>query len=103
MGFSHVVVTVIHWPIAFKAGPELYPKDPKDSGWIELDRGVTLAETWKAMNALPKVSRYHGWGTLWSDTPLLEQSTRSRSVQLFCRSAERVDQCHWNCSYCQPN
>lgn len=46
---------VIHWPVAFKAGKALYPPDEKNEGWVELDRGVTLAETWKAMNALPKV------------------------------------------------
>jgi hypothetical protein len=48
-------LTVIHWPIAFKAGDALYPPDAENPGWVELDRGVTLAETWKAMNALPKV------------------------------------------------
>ena len=84
---------VIHWPIAFKAGKDLYPKDPKDAGWVELDLGVTLAETWKAMNALPKVSVNRD-GFITSDLTnllLTEQSSRSRSIQLLCCSTQRVD------------
>lgn len=45
---------MIHWPVAFQAGKDLEPEDPEKPGYVKLDRGVTLAETWKAMNALPK-------------------------------------------------
>lgn len=45
---------LIHWPVSFKPGKELMPTDPSDSNDVAIDNSVTLAETWKAMTALPK-------------------------------------------------
>ncbi|KIM30669.1 hypothetical protein M408DRAFT_15567 [Serendipita vermifera MAFF 305830] len=53
-GLDYFDLYLIHWPVAFKKGPELYPLDSNKPGWVELDRTVSLADTWRAMNKLPK-------------------------------------------------
>ncbi|KND90857.1 D/L-glyceraldehyde reductase [Tolypocladium ophioglossoides CBS 100239] len=44
---------LIHWPVAFKPGDELSPKT-SDGTQAELNRNVSISETWKAMTQLPK-------------------------------------------------
>ncbi|KAG5931051.1 mitochondrial glycerol dehydrogenase Gld1, partial [Claviceps sorghi] len=44
---------LIHWPVAFKSGDELFPKTA-DGSEVVLNRGVTIAQTWKAVTELPK-------------------------------------------------
>jgi len=44
---------LIHWPVAFKAGDDKFPK-VADGSEVELNRGVTISQTWKAMTELPK-------------------------------------------------
>ncbi|KAL6851372.1 mitochondrial glycerol dehydrogenase Gld1 [Amphichorda felina] len=45
---------LIHWPVAFPNGESLFPLKAGVEGEVELDEGVTLSETWKAMTQLPK-------------------------------------------------
>lgn len=53
---------LIHWPVAFPlkssvgdlAKTSLFPPHPSKDGEVELDNGVSLVDTWKAMIALPK-------------------------------------------------
>ncbi|KAJ3446347.1 hypothetical protein M0813_08015 [Anaeramoeba flamelloides] len=43
---------LVHWPIAFRPGKELYPKDENER--MLLEKGVTLSETMHAMEKLKK-------------------------------------------------
>ncbi|KJZ72082.1 Aldehyde reductase 1 [Hirsutella minnesotensis 3608] len=45
---------LIHWPVAFKPGNKLFPRSAENKDEVELDRGVSIAQTWKAMTQLPK-------------------------------------------------
>ncbi|KAL1864486.1 hypothetical protein VTK73DRAFT_5857 [Phialemonium thermophilum] len=45
---------LIHWPVAFKAGDELFPKSASNPDEVELDTSVSITETWKAVTKLPK-------------------------------------------------
>jgi len=50
LGFSYVDLYLIHTPYAFQPGDNMDPRDP--AGNIIYDRGVTLLETWTAMESL---------------------------------------------------
>jgi alcohol dehydrogenase (NADP+) len=50
LGISYVDLYLIHTPFAFQPGDNMDPRD--QSGNIIYDRGVTLLETWKAMESL---------------------------------------------------
>lgn len=50
LGISHADLYLSHTPFAFHPGDNLDPRD--DAGNIIYDRGVTLLETWKAMESL---------------------------------------------------
>ncbi len=50
LGISYADMYLIHTPFAFQPGDNLDPRD--QSGNIIYDRGVTLLETWKAMESL---------------------------------------------------
>ncbi|EJD34999.1 Aldo/keto reductase [Auricularia subglabra TFB-10046 SS5] len=52
LGLDYLDLYLIHWPVAFPPGRGNFPKDA--NGKVEIDTGVTLLETWKAMLALPK-------------------------------------------------
>jgi L-glyceraldehyde reductase len=45
---------LIHWPVAFKNGDELFPLKEGDDSKTALDQGVTLSQTWEAVTKLPK-------------------------------------------------
>lgn len=45
---------MIHWPVAFKNGNELFPLKEGEDGKTALDQGVTLSQTWEAVTKLPK-------------------------------------------------
>lgn len=49
---------LIHWPVSFPlvghVGENLFPKTADKPDEVELDNGVSLVDTWKAMTALPK-------------------------------------------------
>lgn len=42
----------MHWPVAFKRGPELFPLVAEDDSAIDND--ISIVDTWKAMTKLPK-------------------------------------------------
>jgi aldehyde reductase len=50
LGISYLDLYLIHTPFAFQPGDNLDPRDP--SGNILYDRGVTLLDTWRAMESL---------------------------------------------------
>jgi len=50
LGISHVDLYLVHTPFAFQPGDNMDPRD--QSGNIIYDRGVTLLETWRAMESL---------------------------------------------------
>jgi aldehyde reductase len=50
LGISYVDLYLIHTPFAFQPGDNMEPRD--ESGNIIYDRGVTLLETWGAMESL---------------------------------------------------
>ena len=50
LGISYVDLYLIHTPFAFQPGDNMDPRD--ESGKIIYDRGVTLLETWGAMERL---------------------------------------------------
>lgn len=45
---------LIHWPVAFTNGGELFPRKAGDDTQTDIYEGVTLSQTWKAMTELPK-------------------------------------------------
>ena len=48
---------LIHWPVAFKTGSELFPLiqgSPLPGGDVEIDDSISIVDTWKAMTQLPK-------------------------------------------------
>jgi len=49
---DYVDLYLMHWPLAFKPGDDMIPKD--ESGKAILDSEVTLKDTWKAMEGLLK-------------------------------------------------
>ena len=50
LGISYVDLYLIHTPFAFQPGKDMDPRD--QSGNIIYDRGVSLLETWRAMESL---------------------------------------------------
>ncbi|UPL03961.1 hypothetical protein LCI18_014895 [Fusarium solani-melongenae] len=54
LGLDYLDLYLIHWPVAFKNGTELFPRKEGDDSQVELDRGVSLSQTWKAVTELPK-------------------------------------------------
>jgi len=50
LGISYVDLYLSHTPFAFQPGDNMDPRDP--AGNIIYDRGVTLLETWRAMESL---------------------------------------------------
>ena len=50
LGISYVDLYLIHTPFAFQPGNNMDPRD--EGGNIIYDRGVTLLETWRAMESL---------------------------------------------------
>lgn len=51
LGLEYLDLYLIHWPIAFAAGDELFPKDANGTA---LNRNVSISQTWKALTELPK-------------------------------------------------
>jgi L-glyceraldehyde reductase len=51
---------LIHWPVAFKPTDDLFPTTP--DGKTALDEGVTIAETWAAMEKLLETGKVKAIG-----------------------------------------
>ncbi|KAH7022247.1 NADP-dependent oxidoreductase domain-containing protein [Ilyonectria destructans] len=54
LGLDYLDLYLIHWPVAFKTGDALFPKVTPESPDVELNRGVSISATWKAVTKLPK-------------------------------------------------
>ncbi|KAG2016016.1 aldo-keto reductase [Coprinopsis cinerea AmutBmut pab1-1] len=54
LGLDYLDLYLIHWPVAFPPGRGLFPLDPKNPDYVEIDGTTSLVDTWKAMIQLPK-------------------------------------------------
>ncbi|KAJ9144984.1 Aldo/keto reductase [Pleurostoma richardsiae] len=45
---------LIHWPVAFKSGDELFPLAAGKDDEVAIDDSVSISDTWKAVTKLPK-------------------------------------------------
>jgi L-glyceraldehyde reductase len=54
LGLEYLDLYLIHWPVAFPNGNELFPKKAGNDGEVDFDEGVDLVSTWKAVLNLPK-------------------------------------------------
>ncbi|XP_011500526.1 PREDICTED: aldose reductase-like [Ceratosolen solmsi marchali] len=50
LGLEYLDLYLIHWPIAFKEGSELFPTD--SDGTLQLDNDADYVETWKGMESV---------------------------------------------------
>ncbi|KAJ8680130.1 hypothetical protein QAD02_015917 [Eretmocerus hayati] len=50
LGLSYVDLYLIHWPYAYRAGPELFPKNAE--GNPDIDTDVDYLETWRGMESV---------------------------------------------------
>ncbi|EJD40341.1 Aldo/keto reductase [Auricularia subglabra TFB-10046 SS5] len=60
LGLDYLDLYLVHWPVAFPPGRGNTPTD--SDGKAEIDDGVTLVETWKAMLALLKTGKVRSVG-----------------------------------------
>src|SRR3974390_142867 len=60
LGLNYLDLYLIHTPFAFEPGDEQDPRD--ETGDVLYDRGVTLRETWQAMENLMDDGRCHAIG-----------------------------------------
>jgi len=60
LGLDYLDLYLIHWPVAFPPGRGVFPKDAE--GKVEIDTGVTLLETWRAMIELPATGKVRAVG-----------------------------------------
>ena len=60
LGLTYLDLYLIHTPFAFQAGDEQDPRD--ESGNVIYDRGVTLLDTWKALETLVEHGRCRAIG-----------------------------------------
>ena len=51
---------MVHWPVPFPPGRGNFPTD--GDGNVEIDPGITLVETWRAMVALPATGKVRAIG-----------------------------------------
>lgn len=58
---------VMHWPVAFKPGKKLFPRDPKNPDWVEFDRTVSLEQTYRKLLELKneKVGHFNTIKVKW--------------------------------------
>ncbi|OCH92070.1 Aldo/keto reductase [Obba rivulosa] len=62
LGVDYLDEYLIHWPVAFPPGQGFFPPHPERQGWVALDFGVSLVDTWKAMIELPKTGKVKAVG-----------------------------------------
>ncbi|HTY49392.1 MAG TPA: aldo/keto reductase [Steroidobacteraceae bacterium] len=76
LGLDYLDLYLIHTPFAFQPGDEQDPRDP--GGHVIYDRGVTLLETWRAMESLVDRGRCRAIGlsdiTLSGLSPVYESA-----------------------------
>ncbi|KAL6242281.1 mitochondrial glycerol dehydrogenase Gld1 [Rhinocladiella similis] len=56
LDLDYLDLYLIHWPVAFerRSADELFPLTTKDGDEADLDDGVSIIDTWKALVKLPK-------------------------------------------------
>lgn len=54
LGLEYLDLYLIHFPVAFKPGDELFPKRADNDKQVEIYDGVSISDTWKAVTELPK-------------------------------------------------
>ncbi|SPO07382.1 related to members of the aldo/keto reductase family [Cephalotrichum gorgonifer] len=45
---------LIHWPVAFPNGDDLFPRKAGNDAEVAIDDGVSISDTWRALTQLPK-------------------------------------------------
>jgi aldehyde reductase len=78
LGFEYLDLYLIHTPFAFQPGDEQDPRD--QNGDVVYDRGVTLLDTWRAMESLVDKGRCRAIGL--SDITLNELSPIYESARI---------------------
>ncbi|MGC2212029.1 MAG: aldo/keto reductase [Silvibacterium sp.] len=78
LGLEHLDLYLIHTPFAFQPGDEQDPRD--QNGDVLYDRGVTLLDTWRAMESLVDKGRCRAIGL--SDITLNELSPIYESARI---------------------
>jgi len=53
-GLDYLDLYLIHWPVAFQPGNNMFPRDPQRPDECIFDLETSLVDTWKAMIELPK-------------------------------------------------
>ncbi|KAI5298524.1 hypothetical protein KEM55_003293 [Ascosphaera atra] len=61
LGTDYLDLYLIHWPVPFKTGPEMFPQDP-ETGLIARDPSIKTEDTWKAMEALVEKGKVRSIG-----------------------------------------
>lgn len=77
---DYVDLFLIHWPVAFKPGDELFPTDPK-TGVVIHDEKTTIEDTWKAMEKLLDTGKVKSIGVSNFDIPKLERILKIAKVK----------------------
>lgn len=54
LSLDYLDLYLIHWPVAFAAGDNLFPKVSGNDDEVDIDRNVSIVDTWKALTKLPK-------------------------------------------------
>jgi alcohol dehydrogenase (NADP+) len=108
LGLDYVDLYLIHTPFAFQPGDDQDPRD--ENGQIVYDRGVTLIDTWRAMESLVDQGRSRAIGlsdislttlSFFTNTPGLSRPwSKSKHTptclkQNFCSSARKSVWCFW--------
>ncbi|VDB91330.1 unnamed protein product [Peniophora sp. CBMAI 1063] len=60
LGLDYLDLFLIHWPVAYRPGPELSPK--RNDGRPDIVYDLALADTWRAMTALVKTGKVRAVG-----------------------------------------
>lgn len=56
---------LIHFPVAFKPGQDLFPAHPTKEDEVEIEDGITISQTWKGRH-FTTASRSHLLTTIYS-------------------------------------
>ncbi|KAH7096580.1 Aldo/keto reductase [Auriculariales sp. MPI-PUGE-AT-0066] len=86
IGTNYLDLYLIHWPIAFRPGSEVFPTDA--NGKVDIDREVTLLQTWKAMLELPKTGKVRAVGVSNFTVEQIKALTAATGVKPACNQVE---------------
>ncbi|EFW98963.1 aldehyde reductase [Grosmannia clavigera kw1407] len=79
---------LIHWPVAFARGENLFPVDPKDNSKAALLESVSIVDTWKAVTKLPK-SKVRSVGVANFNIEQLETIIKATGITPAVNQVER--------------